>query len=41
METTGAGEAAGSGAAGSELAAALEREHEELVWQLVDALGVG
>ena len=33
----GAGEAASSGTVAPEVAAALEREHEELVWQLVDA----
>ena len=37
VETTGAGGAATSVAADPEVAAALEREHEELVWQLVDA----
>ena len=37
LATTGAGEAASSGTVAPEVAAALEREHEELVWQLVDA----
>ena len=37
VEATGAGEAASSGTVAPEVAAALEREHEELVWQLVDA----